>query len=352
MNRLTSTFVIVVLLNAIYAFGQTDSNCSNNEEIAALEIQLDHNADETGYTLVCDDLTIWDVPIGALAAQPSGAWKIERTCIRNDVSICNFTISDEGQDGITGGENGFLSLSFGATTVAYLEYGKVAPFTDYSFCFGSGCDTQMVENKEDDEEKKGWKIVYFNDTTVPESNSTTESNSTDSEENEPNFESSGVWVVNVTNKKSDEPDDDRNNNGQWVANVTIIENEDDSKIDTDVEPNGKTNEHEGSDPVIGTNDSYSPSASSLVIIASVIGSIVLVMLAMVLLYKRWFLSDATDRDNRYDMSGHVLPVHSSYGNNGVDDTSDDEKSKNNDKVQQAETFVTYDSSDSTVIQPV
>ena len=348
MIWLTYTIVMVVLLNTIYSFGQTNNDCSKNEEIAALEIQLDHNADETGYTLVCDDLTIWDVPIGSLADQPSGAWKIERTCIRNDVSICNFTISDDGQDGITGGENGFLSLSFGATTVAYLEYGKVTPFNVDSYCFGTGCDSQMIENKEDDDEKKGWKIVYFNDTTVQESNST------ESEENEPNFEGSGVWVVNVTNKKNDEPDDDRNDNGEWVANVTIIEKEDDSKIDTEVEPNDKTNEHKGDDPVISTSDSYSPSASSLVIIACVIGCIVIGMLVMVMLYKRWYSSDATDRDNRNDTSGHVLPVHSSYGNNEVDDTSDDEKSKNNDKVQQAETFVTYESSDSTstVVQPV
>jgi hypothetical protein len=129
MNRLTNTFVIVVLLNTIYCFGQTDNNCSKNEEVAALELQLDHNADETGYKLVCDDKTVWDVPIGALADQPAGAWKIERSCIRNDISICNFTISDAGRDGITGGENGFLSLLFGASTIAYLEYGKVAPFT-------------------------------------------------------------------------------------------------------------------------------------------------------------------------------------------------------------------------------
>ena len=342
MNQVAIHVLIIVLLNAVNSYGQTNNVCSKNEEVAALEIQLDQNADEIGYNLVCDDETIWDVPIGALKEQSAGAWKIERSCIRSDIAICNFTISDDGQDGITGGEFGYFSLSYGATTVAYSRYGKSAPFTKQSYCFGTDCDSPMLEKKEEDEAIKGWKIVDFNETEAPKSDSA------EPEEDESDFNVSGVWVVNVTNIKNGDSDKDQDN-GKWVVNVTVIEKEDDPSIDNDVEPNDTPQPNENA---TNKSDSYSHSASSLTIIACVIGSILMVMIVAFFLHKRGLFGRATT----HDTIGAVLPVHNKNGkHNNSNDDSDDERSKSshhNDKVQQAETFVTYDSADSTVRRTV
>jgi hypothetical protein len=348
MNRLTRRFLVVALLNALNSYGQSNNACSNNEEIAILEIQFDQNADETGYNLVCDDVTIWDVPIGALKDQPAGAWKIERSCIRSDITLCNFTIFDEGRDGITGSENGFFSLSYGATTVAYLDYGKAAPFAENSFCFGIGCDSPAIEQMEDDAIKDGWKKVDFNDTTVPTSDSPVPGDGSD-------FNASGVWVVNVTKINKDE--NDRGDSGHWVVNVTVIKKEDDPTIEPSVTPtpNDKAVPNTN-DQTMSKSESHSPSTSSLAIIAGVIGSILLGVLILFILYKRGYCG----RDTSNDTVGAALPyTHNTSGinnkNKDGNDDDDDEKSKNsnhNDKVQPAETFVTYDSTDTTVVQAV
>ena len=337
MNRLTLSIVIVVLLNTLCSFGQSNTECSNDEVLAVLEIQLDDNADETGYTLLCDNEMIWNVPIGGLSDQPAGLFKIERSCIRSDVLICNFTLSDNGRDGITGSENGFLTLSYGAATVAYLEYGKVAPFKEFSFCFGPACDSPMIEelDEDDDDAKYDWDKINFNDT--------------ESNEDGTDVDSAGEWVVNVTNKTKDESEDDRDESGVWLANVTIFGNEEDPKIEKDVDPNNTTSTTpKANDPSTSIqNDSYSPSVSSLVVIVSVVGSIFLGLLGMVILYKCWYRKTTTSgRDIR--RVEHVLPVYNNK--NDRDDDDDDEKSKDShhhhdDNVRAAETFVTSDSSD-------
>ena len=356
MHRHTIRFLIVVLLNALYSYSQTNNGCSNNEEDAVLEIQFDQNAHETGYNLVCDDVTIWDVPIGAFKDQPIGAWKIERSCIRSDTALCNFTISDDGRDGITGSESGFFLLSYGATTVAYLDYGKAAPFTKQSYCFGTGCDSPMIEQKEDDEAKDGWKKVEFNDTTTPTSDDTVP------EEDGSNFDVSGVWVVNVTKIKSNETENDRDDNGKWVVNVTVVEKDDDDLV---VDPNDTTTPNDNtvpnkSDQTMSKSNSSSSTKSSRAIIGVIIGSILMGMIVLFILYKRGYCGR---RDNISDTVGAVsLPYAYKTNSTGIknnknvdNDNSDDEKSKNsnhNDKVQPSETFVTYNSSDSTVVQTV
>ncbi len=337
MNRLTLSVVIVALLNTLCSFGKSNTECSNNEVLAVLEIQLDDNADETGYTLLCDNEMIWQVPIGGLSDQPAGTFKIERSCIRSTVSICNFTLSDDGRDGITGSENGFLTLSYGAATVAYLEYGKDAPFKEFSFCFGPGCDSPMIEELDDDV-KNDWGKVNFTDT--------------ESNEDGTDVDSTGEWVVNVnvTNKTDDKSEEDRGENGEWLANVTVFENEDDPKIEKDFDPNNTTIPKTNDPTTNIQNDSYSPSASSLVVIVSVVGSIILGLLGIAILYKCWYAKTLTSgRDIR--RVEHVLPVY--INKYDRDDDDDDEKSKDShhhhDNVRDAETFVTSDSSDNSTV---
>jgi hypothetical protein len=354
MNQITAHFLIVVLFNTLLSNGQTNNICSNNEELAVLEIQLDQNANETGYKLVCDGITIWDVPIGSLKDQPAGAWKREQSCIRSDTIMCNFTISDEGRDGITGGDAGFFSLFFGATTVAYLNYGKVAPFHEHSYCFGTSCDVPMIEEREDDEITDGWKMIEFNETIAPTSDGESP------EEDGPNFDTAGVWVVNVTKIMNNDTDNDSNEDEKWVVNVTVIKREDDPVVDPDdiPAPNDDNAVPNQNDIVIRTSDSNSRSTSSLTIIVCVIGSVVMGMLVLFILYKRGHRS----HDTTHDTVGAVLPYaqnlnndkNTNIGTNKYDDDKDDdEKSKNsnhNDKVLPAETFVTLESHDSTVLQ--
>ena len=118
-----------------------EEKCGTLQERAVLEIQLDSKAHESGWLLVCNGETIWNIPTGLLNDY-EGTWIQESSCIDKNVT-CNFTIFDAGGDGLI--DDGFYSLSFGATTVAVSKYGIKEAFTDRSFCFGQDCAEPPLE---------------------------------------------------------------------------------------------------------------------------------------------------------------------------------------------------------------
>jgi hypothetical protein len=140
------TYIWVAEMTA-YAY-HDEKDCLSNEEIAAFEINLDENSQESGWTLVCDGEVIWNVPSGSLS-DPSNTWIMESSCIA-ETSGCAFTITDSGEDGLTG--DGFYSLTYGATTIAVSEYGKNVPFSERSVCFGIGCADPPLEQASADDD--------------------------------------------------------------------------------------------------------------------------------------------------------------------------------------------------------
>lgn len=340
----------------MYVFGQNDENssCSLTEQHVVLEIQLDHNGNETGYKLICDDKTIWDKPVGSLSSKSSG-WQIEQSCIRKSASICNFTIFDSGEDGFSNnGVNGggFFTLLLDATTVAYSEYGKVAPFAQQSFCFGLDCTTTPIEQKDDDSlysaDSSGTWVTSVNVTNI-----------------QPSLNHTFVKDLNVTDSDDDDSKDlNVNKDNKWTANDTHVTPEDNDMDDINDKPSHSNdgNSNYNSTKSIDNDSTMSESSSSsssipifVMIVVLILVGVVIVVIACKKLQQQ--KTNATAIDAALSMDNTTSAVVSS--NNDVK-TKDKTPNQNDDhhNVQPAETFVTYDSSSccdntiTTVVQTV
>jgi hypothetical protein len=292
-----------------------ESNCLLNQEIATLELQLDNNSHETGWSLICDGVTIWNVPIGSLVNQPPGTWMHEHSCLDSNVNVCNFTIADRGQDGFTG-EYGFFSLIYGATTVAASRYGETAPFGEQTYCFGTGCNKPPIENDEDETSLEWVSTVV----TKPSPN-------------------------NTEGDTSEENDGEKNETGDWVATVTIKENDEDGNGDytgansTEADTNDNNIGKDGNVAIEQDirNSKSNNSPSTIVIIVCILGAIAMVTVLWVL-YKR---------SHRKDKAPTQSAINYDKEENMKENTKEDQN-----KVQQSETFVTKESCDNTFVDAV
>jgi hypothetical protein len=146
-----SIALLLFLLASVRAYNPyNEQDCAAGQKLAVLDILLDPDPQETGWSLACDHddgQMIWQVPKGSFSSANVGEWITESSCI-NDTTTCSFNITDSGRDGLIG--DGFYTLLLGATTVGVSEYGKGVPFTERSYCFGPGCAAPPLERAEDE----------------------------------------------------------------------------------------------------------------------------------------------------------------------------------------------------------
>jgi hypothetical protein len=261
---------------------------------------------------------------------------LNESCVPANVTICNFTISDFGQDGITGGENGFFTFYFGATTVAKSEYGKSAPFAEQSYCFGSGCNIEPLEETDDDgmDDDETMNVWVANVTILRGQNKTQPLEN----ESKRDHNDTVILLVNVTVRDKNESKTKDNNEPNDMA---MPNNSDPGDVGATPEPNKQTTTR---------SEQYKSSKSSLVIIVSVIFA-VLVGLAMVALCLRKRKTPSHTRGIPLSPCRNHNPEKNKLDHSAQ--AEDDESSKtSNDNVHEAETFVTYDSIEKSAVLKV
>jgi hypothetical protein len=332
-----STFLLFVLYTIDFVHGQSGTDCSYNTQTVILEIQLDENTNETGYSLICDDEIIWNVPVGTLLDRPAGTWIVEQSCVDKNVTVCDYTIEDSGGDGFTGGEYGFFTLVFDATTVAFSEYGKLEPFTKRSYCFGTGCIIRPIEEKEDSDVTSEWVV---NITTIMPI-------SKDKKSNEETNDSSN-WVVNVTVIENDKDEQMNNDEPATTTNITTVNDTDDTK-NTDNVNDAPSRANQTSNKI----DTPSSSQSlSIVWIASIVGCILIGVITICwFLFLRW-KNGQDNKDKPLPLNSNTRVQHNEIDDEEEEDDDDYKVKTVIDNVQYSETMITYDSSDNTVVRTV
>jgi hypothetical protein len=118
--------------------------CADGREVVSLGILLDAAPLETGYSLVCDSGDLWDVPAGSIT-QPANSWVEDFVCVPT-TDRCMFSISDSSGDGLLLDDDGWYSVTYGATTIAVYDY---MPFTKETYCLGNGCTAPPLELAEE-----------------------------------------------------------------------------------------------------------------------------------------------------------------------------------------------------------
>jgi hypothetical protein len=118
--------------------------CADGSELFSISILLDSTPAETGYSLVClGGGVFWDVHAGSITS-PAETWVEDFVCVAT-TDLCLFSIADSSGDGFT--DDGWYSLTYGATTIAVYDY---SAFTEETYCFGSGCTEIPLELAEPD----------------------------------------------------------------------------------------------------------------------------------------------------------------------------------------------------------
>ena len=113
--------------------------CANGRELFSVNILLDSTPAETGYSLVCmTGGDLWDVPTGSITS-PAETWVEDFVCVAT-TDHCVFSITDSSGDGFT--DDGWYSLTYGATTIAVYDY---TAFTEETYCLGSACTELPLE---------------------------------------------------------------------------------------------------------------------------------------------------------------------------------------------------------------
>ena len=157
MSTMKSRIAIVALFLSCccWSSGQAqlfhdDYDCNDGFELAVLDFYADANAEQNGWTLVCDDNAekVWDISVGSLT-QAEGTWLSDSSCIAT-TATCTFTFLDQAEDGLAG--EGFLAFRYGATTLAVAEYGAAVVFSDLTACFGPACDEVPLEVADEQQE--------------------------------------------------------------------------------------------------------------------------------------------------------------------------------------------------------
>jgi len=115
--------------------------CLDNEKNVALDILLDENPKETGWSLVCDGELYWAVATG-MSLGKGGNWINQNICVPK-IKTCTFILTDTTGDGLS--PKGYYALRHGATTVAASKYGSATPFSQKVFCFGPDCVQLSLE---------------------------------------------------------------------------------------------------------------------------------------------------------------------------------------------------------------
>ena len=154
MSTMKSPIRFVALLVSCWSSGNAqlfhdDYDCNDGFELAVLDFYTDANAQQNGWSLVCDNgEKVWDIQVGSLT-HAEGSWLTDSSCI-STTSTCSFTFEDEAEDGLTG--EGFVAFRYGATTLAVAEYGASMVFSDLTACFGPACDEIPLEVADEQEE--------------------------------------------------------------------------------------------------------------------------------------------------------------------------------------------------------
>lgn len=101
----------------------------------SLNLQLDEFPYESGYSLVCDGTTIWNVPVHTFLEAEKWAFATvtEKTCV-SPYACCEFVVEDEFEDGLTATEPGNFHLVYGDETVA--QYDGSDHFGTLEYVFG------------------------------------------------------------------------------------------------------------------------------------------------------------------------------------------------------------------------
>eukprot|EP00977_Amphora_coffeiformis_P000229 scaffold75_cov165-Amphora_coffeaeformis.AAC.5 len=135
--------------------------CRDDEKNAALDILLDENPLEIGWSLVCDSEVHWTVAAGTIDNK-GGSWISENTCVPNS-QTCTFILTDTTGDGLS--SKGYYALRHGATTVTASAYGSATPFSEKVSCFGPNCTQPPLEQIQDESDASNMNT----ETTITES---------------------------------------------------------------------------------------------------------------------------------------------------------------------------------------
>jgi len=111
--------------------------CASDDEEATFTIVLDANSDETGWSLDCDDINIWNAMPGFLS-DPAGTTIAQTACV-SPTSLCEFILMDTAGNGLSEDVSSY-TLTYGSTTIASSSDEDTAEFTERRYCFGTGCE--------------------------------------------------------------------------------------------------------------------------------------------------------------------------------------------------------------------
>jgi hypothetical protein len=136
--KATLALLFLPMVSACKRNLQPDVECADGRELFAMSILLDATPLETGYSLVCASGDLWDVPAGSITS-PADTWVEDFACV-DITDRCIFSITDSSGNGLF--DDGWYSLTYGATTIAVYDY---TAFTEETYCFGSGCDGLPLE---------------------------------------------------------------------------------------------------------------------------------------------------------------------------------------------------------------
>jgi hypothetical protein len=163
------SLLLLLVANAAAAAPPRDLqvvDCDDGEKELSLEVHLDANPEQTGWTLVCDGVDVWNVPTGSLQVQEV---VVETACVSSATALCELKLFDSNEDGFDA--EGWYSFTYGATTVAVSDFGQANSFSELQFCVGTECGQDPLEDGleeteeievlecEDDEEMVAWDFL-------------------------------------------------------------------------------------------------------------------------------------------------------------------------------------------------
>jgi hypothetical protein len=134
-----------LLLLVLAPYLSLAEDCSAGEQSAVFTLFLDEDSEtEQGWSMQCDQDTIWQVPTGILqettGRRGNGHYIRDTACIA-ETATCDFTIEDSYGDGLYSPGN--YVLKYGAETIAVYDH---TPFEERSYCFGPDCLFQPQES--------------------------------------------------------------------------------------------------------------------------------------------------------------------------------------------------------------
>ena len=103
---------------------------------------------ENGWSLVCDNIPVWNRPVGTLDVR-DGDFVSDTACLPVDAT-CELTLYDQGGNGLRA--QGWYYLKLGARTVAVSSQEAGSAFAKRTYCFGPECPEEPLENDESGEE--------------------------------------------------------------------------------------------------------------------------------------------------------------------------------------------------------